>query len=71
MTVTVVELIGMALGTLLCGLPYLFYGATSPPITITSVALAVAAAGLAMFRPGARWQTGAGVGIGLLVVIVV
>lgn len=71
MTVTVVELIGVALGALVCGLPYLFYGATSPPIAITSVALAVAAAGLALLRPGARWQTGAGVGIGLLVVIVV
>ena len=71
MTVMVVELIGVALGALVCGLPYLFYGATSPPIAITSVALAVAAAGLALLRPGARWQTGTGVGIGLLVVIVV
>jgi hypothetical protein len=71
MTVTVVELIGVALGTLVCGLPYLFYGATSPPIAITSVALAAAAAGLALLRPGARWQTGAGVGVGLLIVIVV
>lgn len=71
MTVTVVELIGVALGTLLCGLPYLIYGATAPPITITAVALAVAAAGLALLRPGARWQTGSGVGIGFVVVIVV
>ena len=71
MPVTVVELIGVALGTLVCGLPYLIYGATAPPIAITSVALAVAAVGLALLRPGARWQTGSGVGIGFVVVIVV
>ena len=71
MTVTAVELIGVALGTLVCGLPYLFYGAESPPITITSVALAIAAGGLALFRPGARWQTGGGVGLGFVVVVVV
>ena len=70
MKVTVVEFIGVALGTLVCGLPYLFYDATSPPITVTSMALAAAAAGLALFRPGVRWQIGAGVGIGLLIVIV-
>lgn len=68
--VTVVELIGVALGTLVCGLPYLFYDAASPPITVTSVALATAAAGLALFRPGVRWQIGAGVGVGLLIVFV-
>ena len=68
---TAVELIGVALGTLVCGLPYLFYGAESPPITITSVALAIAAGGLALFRPGARWQTGGGVGLGFVVVVVV
>lgn len=71
MRLTVVELIGVALGTLLCVLPYLVYGATFPPIAITSVALAVAAAGLALLRPGARWKTGAGVGFGLLAMIVV
>lgn len=70
--VTVVVLIGVALGTLVCGLPYLFYDAASPPIAVTSVALATAAAGLALFRPGVRWQigAGAGVGVGLLIVIV-
>ena len=68
--VTVVELIGVALGTLVCGLPYLFYDAAFPPITVTSVALATAAAGLALFRPGVRWQIGAGVGVGLLIVFV-
>jgi hypothetical protein len=67
----VFELIGVAVGALVCGLPYVVYGATSPPIAITSVVLGVAAAGLALLRSGARWQTGAGVGIGLLVVIVV
>ncbi len=70
MRVTVVELIGVALGTLVCGLPYLFYDAASPPIMVTSVALATAAAGLALFRPGVRWQIGAGVGVGLLIVFV-
>lgn len=70
MPVTVVELIGVALGTLVCGLPYLFYDAEFPPITVTSVALATAAAGLALFRPGVRWQIGAGVGVGLLIVVV-
>ncbi len=70
MPVTVVELIGVALGTLVCGLPYLFYDAASPPIMVTSVALATAAAGLALFRPGVRWQIGAGVGVGLLIVFV-
>jgi len=68
---TVVELIGVALGTLLCGLPYVIYGATAPPIGVTSVALAVAATGLALMRPGVRWQTGGGVGIGLVAVTVV
>ncbi len=71
MTVTVVELIGVTLGAFVCGLPYLFYGATAPPIAITSVALAVAAAGLALLRSGARWKTGGGVGTGLVVVVVV
>ncbi len=71
MTVTVVELVGVALGTLVCGLPYLIYGATAPSIAITSVALAVAAVGLALVRPGAKWQTGSGAGIGFVVVIVV
>ncbi|MEQ1897571.1 MAG: hypothetical protein ABL971_09330 [Vicinamibacterales bacterium] len=71
MRVTAVELIGAAIGTLVCGLPYLFYGATFPPIAITSVALGVAAAGLTLLRPSVRWQAGAGVGIGLLVVLVV
>jgi hypothetical protein len=70
MKTTVVELIGAALGTLVCILPRLVYGATSPPIAITSVGLAAAAAGLAMFRPGVRWQSGAGVGIGLLILTV-
>lgn len=67
---TVVKLIGVTLGTLLSYLPYLLYGATFPPIVITSVALAVAAAGLALLRPGLRWQTGGGVGFGLLIVVV-
>ncbi len=71
MTVAIVELIGAALGALVCGLPYLYYGATSPPMTITSVALALAAAGLAIYRSGLRWQTGGGVGLGFVVVVVV
>lgn len=67
----VFELIGVCLGALLCALPKLIYGATFPPIAITSVLLAFAAVGLAMSHPGARWQTGAGVGFGLIVLIIV
>lgn len=70
MAVTVVELIGVALGGFVALLPYLFYGATFPPVAITSVGLAVAATGLALFRAGARWQTGGGVGIGLVAFVV-
>jgi len=68
--VTVVELIGVALGAFVAGLPYLFYGATFPPVAVTSAGLAVAAAGLALFRAGARWQTGGGVGLGLAAFVV-
>lgn len=62
-------LIGVALGTLLCGLPYVIYDG-SPPIVFTSVTFAVAAAGGALLRPGARWQTGGGVGLGFVVLVV-
>ena len=71
LTVMVVELIGVALGVLVCGLPFLIYGATFPPLATNSVALALAATGLALLRPGARWQTGSGVGLGLAVLVVV
>ncbi|UUZ68482.1 hypothetical protein LP416_31080 [Polaromonas sp. P2-4] len=71
MMVTVVELIGVALSALVWSLPHLFYHAGSPPIAITWVALTVTAAGLAFLRPGARWLTGSGVGLGLLVVTAV
>ena len=71
MTVTVVELIGVGLGALVWGLSHLIYHAGAPSIAITWVALTVAAAGLALLRPGVRWQTGSGVGIGLLVVTAV
>lgn len=71
MTVTVVELIGVGLGALVWGLSHLIYHAGAPPIAITWVALTVAAAGLALLRPGVRWQTGSGVGIGLLTVTAV
>jgi len=67
--VTVLELIGVVLGSLLCGLPSLIYGATHPPLAVTALVLAIAAMGLALFRPGARWQTGAGIGFGLLLVV--
>ena len=71
MTETLVKLIGVALGALLWNLPYLFYHAGSPHIAVTLVALSVTAAGLSLLCPGARWQTGSGVGLGPLVVIVV
>lgn len=71
MPVTVAELIGLAVGTLLCGLPLLIYGATAPPTVFTVVALAVAAVGRALWRPGAKWQTGGGVGFGWAVVVIV
>ena len=64
-------LIGAAVGALVCGLPYLLYGGDFPPFIVTWVALTVAAAGMAIWRPSASWRAGKGVGIGLLVVIAV
>lgn len=71
MPVMVVELIGLGIGALVWGLPHLIFHAGSPPFAHAWVALTVAAAGLALLRPGVRWQTGGGVGFGLLVVTAV
>jgi len=71
MPAILVELIGLALGTLLCGLPSLVYGATYPPLANTALALMVAAAGIALLHPSVRWQTGGGVGFGLLLINIV
>src|SRR5688572_2313788 len=64
-------LTGLALGAAICGLPYVVYAAEFPPLVITMIALALAAAGLAVARPADRWLAGAGVGAGIVVPIVV
>jgi hypothetical protein len=64
-----VELIGLGVGALVCGLPYLFYGASAPPFRITLLTLTVASAGLALLSREARWPTGGGVGLGLVLVV--
>lgn len=69
--VTLIELVGLTLGTLICGLPTLVYGATYPSFVPTTLALMVAAAGMAFLDPGVRWQIAGGVGFGLLLMNIV
>jgi hypothetical protein len=64
-------LTGLVLGAAICSLPYVVYAAEFPPLVITMIALALAAAGLAVARPADRWLSGAGVGAGIVVPIIV
>jgi hypothetical protein len=63
-------LVGLALGTAICGIPYVAYGAEFPPWQITMLALGLAAAGLAVVWPRNRWWSATGVATGILVPIV-
>jgi hypothetical protein len=64
-------LAGLVLGAAICSLPYVVYAAEFPPLLITTIALALAAAGLAVARPADRWLSSAGVGVGIVVPIIV
>ena len=62
---------GLVLGAAICGLPYLVYAAEFPPWRITMIALALTSCGLAVVRPADKWLSGAGVGAGIVVPIIV
>lgn len=65
------NLIGVVLGALLCGLPALLYGAYAPGWQVLFLVLPAVATGLALLRPGVRWQVGGGVGFGLVIYVFV